>query len=105
MGEFAALAGGRQCGWRYIPSLVPSGAAAAVDSRGQQSYPEGFLAVIFFFFDFFFVWVFFVQGWYFFSFSFETQERFYWRAEFIIQVEEKKAGLKMEIESNECCFV
>jgi len=48
VGEFAALAGGRQCGWRCTPSLP--GAAAAVVSRVQQSQPERFLALIFFFF-------------------------------------------------------
>lgn len=33
-------------------------------------------------------------------FPFDAKEYFYWRPEFIIQVEQKKAGLKMEIEPN-----
>lgn len=33
-------------------------------------------------------------------FPFGAKEYFYWRPEFIIQVEQKKAGLKMEIEPN-----
>lgn len=73
-GEFAAVAGGRQCGWRYTPSL--------------QSSPEGFPALI-----------------YSFVFPFNAQKCFSWRPEFIIQVEQKKAGLKMEMEPNECCLV
>lgn len=38
-------------------------------------------------------------------FPFDAQEYFYWRPEFIMQVEQKKAGLKTEIEPNQCFLV
>lgn len=40
-----------------------------------------------------------------FCFPLMPKNIFYWRPEFITQVEQKKAGLKMEIEPNQCFLV
>lgn len=71
----------RQVLWLEVtPCLL--GAAAAVGSKSSKAGQKDSLTGLLLFFPY------------------DAKDHFYWTPEFIIQVEQKKAGLKMDIEPN-----
>lgn len=65
--------------WLEVTPYLP-GVAAAVGSKSSKAVQKDSLIGLVLFFPF------------------DAKEYFYWKPEFIIQVEQKKAGLKMEME-------
>lgn len=67
--------------WLEVTPCVPGAAAAGGSSSSKADQKDSLIGLFLFF-------------------PFDAKEYFYWRPEFIIQVEQKKAGLKMKIEPN-----
>lgn len=71
----------RQVLWLEVTLCLPDTAAADGSKSSKAGQKDSLIGLLLFF-------------------PFDTKEYFYWRPESILHVEQKKAGLKMEMEPN-----